>query len=111
MLTYVFLFIIAAILIFQGTQLIGEINDPLGSVPAEVALPENAARRWGERLIGFGGITLLLGFLSFAIPRLSELFLPVMAIDALALGFFKLYLIFLGPRVDYMGKPTEGGHH
>jgi hypothetical protein len=111
MLTYVFLFIIASVLIFQGSQLIGEIKDPLGVVPTEVALPEKAARRWGERLIGFGCVTMLIGFLSYLIPSLFDLFLPVMAIDVLALGLFKLYLIFVGPRVDYIGKPTEGGHH
>jgi hypothetical protein len=111
MLTYVFLFIIAAVLIFQGTQLIGEIKNPLGVMPAEVALPEKVARRWGERLIGFGCVTMLFGFLSFPFPTLFEYFLPVMAIDGLALGFFKLYLIFVGPRVEYIGKPTEGGHH
>jgi hypothetical protein len=111
MLTYVFLFIIASVLIFQGTQLIGEIKDPLGVVPVEVALPEKAARRWGERLIGFGIVTLLLGLLSFPYPSLFEYLLPVMVIDGCALSVFKFYLIFVAPRVEYMGKPTEGGHH
>jgi len=111
MLTYVFLFIIASVLIFQGTQLLGELRNPLGVVPNEVSLPEKAARRWGERLIGFGCLTLLLGLLSFIYSYLYQYLLPTIIVDACALGVFALYLIFAAPKVQYLGKPSGDDHH
>ena len=111
MLTYVFLFIVASILIFQGTQLLGEIKAPLGVVPSEVALPEIAAKRWGERLVGFGCLTVLLGLLSFCYPSLEEYLVPTIIVDGCALGVFAVFLVFIAPRVEYIGKPTETEHH
>jgi len=111
MLTYVFLFITASVLIFQGTQLLGELRNPLGVVPNEVALPEKTARRWGERLLGFGCLTLLLGLLSFIYSSLCQYLLPTIIVDACALGIFAIYLIFVAPRVQYIGKPSGGDHH
>ena len=107
MLTYVFLFTVASILVFQGAQLLGELSNPLGVVPDELVLPEKNARRWGERLIGFGGLSLLLGLLSFLYPSLFEYLLPTIIIDGCALAVFALYLIFVAPRVQYIGKPTD----
>jgi hypothetical protein len=111
MLTYVFLFMTASVLIFQGTQLLGELRNPLGTVPNEVVLPERAARRWGERLIGFGCLSLLLGFLSFLYPSLFQYLLPTIVVDGCALGVFALYLVFAAPRVQYLGKPGKDDHH
>jgi len=107
MLTYVFLFLVASILVFQGAQLLGELSNPLGVVPDELALPEKSARIWGERLIGFGCLTFILGFLSFPYPSLVEYFVPTIVIDGCALAVFTLYLVFAAPRVQYIGKPTD----
>jgi uncharacterized membrane protein HdeD (DUF308 family) len=107
MLTYVFLFLAASALLFQGTQLIGEVRNPLGVVPSEVALPEKSQRRWGERLMTFGLLSMLLAFLSFCYPFLAEYLLPTIIVDACALGVFALYLVFFAPRVEYLGKPSE----
>ncbi|MDR1840375.1 MAG: hypothetical protein LBQ86_00405 [Holophagales bacterium] len=111
MLTYVFLFIAAFILVFQGAQLAGEIKNPLGVVPDEVALPESAARRWGERLIVIGCLTMLLGFLGFLYPYLEQFFIPAMIVDGCAIAVFALYLIFAAPRVQFIGKPSGDEHH
>jgi hypothetical protein len=111
MLAYVFLFLAASILVFQGTHLLGEIRGPLGAVPNELALPERAARRWGERLLGFGGLTMLIGVLSFPFHSLFGYFVPIIVIDGCALAAFALYLIFSAPRVQYLGKPSDDGHH
>jgi len=111
MLTYVFLFLVAFVLLFQGVHLVGEIRNPLGTVPAEVALPEKSQRRWGERLITFGLLSMLLGFLSFWYPFLNDYLVPVIVVDGCALGILALYLIFFAPRVEYMGKPSGGEHH
>jgi pilus assembly protein TadC len=110
MLTYVFLFLAASALLFQGAHLVGEIRNPIGTVPAEVALPEKSQRRWGERLFTFGLLSALLGFLSFWHPFLAEYLVPIIIVDGCALGIFALYLVFFAPRVDYMGKPGGGGH-
>jgi uncharacterized membrane protein HdeD (DUF308 family) len=111
MLTYVFLFLAASALLFQGAQLIGEVRNPLGVVPAEVALPEKSQRRWGERLFTFGLLSILLAFLSFRYPSLAEYLVPTIIVDGCALGVFALYLVFFAPSVDYMGKPSGGEHH
>jgi hypothetical protein len=111
MLTYVFLFLAASALLFQGAQLLGEAKNPLGVVPAEVALPEKSQRRWGERLATFGLLSMLLAFLSFWHPSLVDYLVPAIAVDGCALGVFALYLVFFAPRVDYMGKPSGGGGH
>ena len=111
MLTYVFTFLAASVLLFQGTQLLGEIKSPLGTVPAEVALPAGSAHRWGERLIGFGSFTLAMGFLSFPYPSLRQYLVPTVVIDGCALTVFAIYLIFVAPRVEYIGKPSEDSHH
>ena len=111
MLTYVFLFLTASILLFQGIQLLGEIKKPLGVVPSEVKLPENSTRSWGERFIGFGIFSLVIGFLSYPYPSLFQYLVPTIIIDGCALAVFTLYLIFVAPRVEYIGKPTEGEHH
>jgi len=108
MLTYVFLFIAASILIFQGTQLVGEIKNPLGTVPAEVALPEKQARRWGERLLGIGCLTMLLGFVVLVYPSFEQYLIPAIIVDGITLAIFALYLIFAAPRVQFMGEPGCG---
>jgi len=110
MLTYVFLFIVASVLLFQGVQLLGEIKNPLGVVPVEVVLPEKSARRWGERLIGFGGFTLIIGFLSFRYPTLTQYLVPVIIIDGCALAVFASHLVFFAPRVEFIGKPNTDEH-
>jgi pilus assembly protein TadC len=111
MLAYVFLFIAASALLFQGAHLLGEARRPLGVVPAEVALPERAQRRWGERLATFGLLSMLLAFLSFWLPPLAEYLAPAIAVDGCAFGAFALYLVFFAPRVRFIGGPSgDGGH-
>ena len=111
MLAYVFLFIAASVLVFQGVQLVGEIKNPLGVVPNEVALPGRVAHRWGERLLGIGCLTMLLGFLSFLFPFLEEYLIPAIIVDGCSLAIFALYLIFAAPRVQFIGKPSGDEHH
>jgi len=111
MLTYVFLFLVASVLLFQGLHLVGEIKNPMGTVQQELIFPERVARRWGERLMGFGGLTMLLGFLSFPFQSLVDYLLPIIIIDGCALAAFALYLIFAAPRVEYIGKPSDDAHH
>jgi hypothetical protein len=80
-------------------------------VPNELALPKLIARRWGERLFGFGGLSRLMGFLALWIPSLFQYLTPIIIMDGCALAVFAFFLIFLAPRVEYVGKPSEGGHH
>ena len=110
MLTYIFLFTAASVLVSQGAQLLGELSNPLGVVPDELVLPKKNARRWGERLIGFGSLSLLLGLLSFPYPSLFQYLLPTIIIDGCALAAFALYLILAAPRVQFTDKPADGDH-
>ena len=111
MLTYVFLFTVASVLLFQGVHLLGETEEPFGVVPEEVAFPSYCARSWGLRLVWFGSLTGLLGLLSFPFPSLAEYLVPTIIIDGCALAAFAVYLVFFAPRVQYIGKPTDSGHH
>ncbi|WP_306590088.1 hypothetical protein [Geothrix sp. 21YS21S-4] len=110
----IFYFILFAVLLFQGTHLAGEVKTPLGTLPEEVGQNPATAARWGAILIAsglLGGLAGLLGFrwAAFATAR-PALFILGVAILA-AYGF---WVIALGRRPEFIGKPTvadDHGHH
>jgi len=77
MLFLAFYFLLFLVLIFQGTQIAGEVKTPLGTLPEEVGQNPVASARWGILLIGvgfFGAAMGLLGFRSSTLRRPSVLF-------------------------------------
>lgn len=111
MLSYLFLYVLAAVLIFQGAQLLGELSGPLGTVPAEVKPRSVPAARWGGLLLAYGAATALAALLSHAYPwlrgALDHLKAAGLALEAL----FGFWLVF-GRKVDYVpAPPSEAEAH
>lgn len=113
MLFLVFYFILFAILIFQGTHVAGEVKNPLGTVPEEVGQTPLASARWGIVLIGLGLLGTLVGLASFSWAGLVALRHPLFYLGLATLVLFAFWVVFLGRRPEFMGKPTvdEHGHH
>jgi hypothetical protein len=111
MLSYLVLYVLAAILVFQGVQLLGELSSPLGVVPPEVKPAGGSAARWGGFLVTFGVAMALAALLSHMIARFQGALEPL-RVGALAIeGLFGLWLVF-GRKVDYTPVPvTDGGAH
>ncbi len=114
MLFLVFYFILFSILVFQGTHLAAEVKDPLGTVPEEVGQTPVASARWGLLLIGVGALGLLVGLASFRWTGLTAARTPLFCLGGSVLVLFALWIIFVGRKPEFMGKPTvldDHGHH
>ncbi|GLH68071.1 hypothetical protein [Geothrix edaphica] len=114
MLFLVFYFILFLVLIFQGTHVAGEVKSPLGTVPEEVGQGSLASARWGLLLIGTGFLGGIIGLLGFRWTGLVALRHPLMALGLAVLALFGLWVIFVGRKAEFIGKPTatDGhGHH
>jgi hypothetical protein len=114
MIFQVFYFILFAVLLFQGTHVAGEVKTPLGTLPEEVGQNPVASARWGILLISTGLLGALLGLLGFAAPALAALRPTLFALGVAVLALYALWVIFLGRKAEFMGKPavTDGhGHH
>lgn len=116
MLFLVFYFILFSVLIFQGAHVAGEVKQPLGTLPEEVGQAPEASSRWGALLVGTGLLGLLLALAGF---RWTSLAAARPAFFYLGLGVLAAYgfwVIFLGRRPEFIGKPTVAedhghGHH
>ena len=109
-----FYFILFVVLIFQGTHVAGEVKTPLGTLPEEVGQNPVAAARWGILLITVGFLGALLGLLSFGSPALAAGRPAFLAAGLGVLTLYSLWVIFLGRKPAFIGKPavTDGhGHH
>lgn len=107
----VFYFILFVVLIFQGTHVAGEVKTPLGTLPEEVGQHPVVAARWGILLIAVGFFGSAVGLLGFRSPALAA-FRP--AFFALGLGILALYglwIIFLGRKPEFIGKPAVADDH
>lgn len=116
MLFYAFFYLVAALLLFQGVHLLGEQRDPMGVVPAELALPAGAARVWGRLLVGVGLVGLVCGLVSHGLtPWVSRQVLTCLEVaEWLLMGIYGFWLVFIAKRVHYAGvaaAPTNHGHH
>jgi len=114
MIFLVFYFILFVVLIFQGTHVAGEVKTPLGTLPEEVGQNSVAAARWGILLITIGFFGALMGLLAFRYPSLATARPAFFALGVALLGLYSLWVIFLGRKAEFMGKPavTDGqGHH
>lgn len=114
LLFYVFYYLVAAVVIFQGAQVLGEQREPLGVVPEEVGQKPRPARMWGRLLVGMGVLDLLVGILSHPFAWHGTFPLRYLLYTSLLLiGAYGFYVIFLNRKVAYMGKPSAPahGHH
>lgn len=116
MLFLVFYFTLFVILVFQGTHLVGEVKTPLGTLPEEIGQNPVAAARWGVLLITIGFLGSALGLLGFRYPAMTALRPACFALGLGVLALFGVWVIFLGRKAEFMGKPTVAddpghGHH
>lgn len=114
MLFLVFYFLLFAVLLFQGTHVAGEVKNPLGTLPEEVAQNPVAASRWGLLLILVGLFGAALGLLSFRNPGLAKALPGFFAVGVASLIGYGLWVIFLGRKAEFIGKaaPVDNhGHH
>lgn len=115
MLFYITFYVLAAILLFQGAQLLGELaGHPLNAVPAEVKPTSPLASRWGGLLVAYGIAMAAVGLLSHAYEWLHG---ALTLLRGVAVGLevvYGLWLVF-GRKVEYVPAPVTSdeahGHH
>jgi hypothetical protein len=111
MLFLVFYFILFVVLVFQGTHIAGEVKTPLGTLPEEVGQNPVAAARWGVALILVGFLGAIVGLLGFRFPALAGIRPSLFGLGLGVLILFGFWVIFLGRRPDFMGKPAVADDH
>jgi hypothetical protein len=113
MLFYLFLYLLAAVLVFQGVHALGEQKTPMGVVPAEVRTEPARTAFWGGLLVAFGATLAAAGLLSHGNEWFVGALSPLRNLGLVILGLYGLQLVF-GRKVDYTPAPvapSEHGHH
>jgi hypothetical protein len=111
---YVVHYLLAGILIFQGVQQIEEQRAPMGFLPTEVVQKPAFHIFWGWTLLGLGAFATVMGLGSHAAPAMKPVLVPIDWVEMLAVAVFGFSLVFIGRKVEYIGKasaPVEHGHH
>ena len=114
LLSYTFFYLVAMVLVFQGTHAFGEPAEPMGVVPGEVAQEPGKATLWGGVLAIYGYLSLLVALLSHAYLGLQSLLPTMMALGFGLMASYGLYVIFFNRKVEYMGvsaTPAPHDHH
>jgi hypothetical protein len=114
MLFYISLYVLAAVLLFQGVHALGELSAPMGVVPAEVRTNPARAGFWGGFLVVYGSVTILAGLVSHFNDWLVPALAPLRGLGLVVLALYGLWLVF-GRKVDYTPAPVAAGaghdHH
>jgi len=113
MLFFISLFLLAAILVFQGVHLLGEQSEPMGVVPVEVRPDAVNAARFGGFLVAVGVVLIAAGVLSFSYPWLVAALAPLRGLGCFTLLAFSVWMVF-GRKIDYTPAPVAQdahGHH
>jgi hypothetical protein len=111
MLFLVFYFVLFVVLIFQGTHVAGEVKTPLGTLPEEVGQNPVSSARWGILLITTGFFGSAVGLLGFRSPALAAARPACFTLGVVVLALFGLWVIFLGRKAEFMGKPAVADDH
>ncbi len=107
-------FLLSLVLIFQGTHLAGEVSSPLGTLPEEVGQNPATATRWGILLIATGIFLAVLGLLGFRSATVAAARPGFFFLGLTVLVLYGLWVIFLGRKAEFIGKPAaadDHGHH
>ncbi|HOD33407.1 MAG TPA: hypothetical protein PKO12_08010 [Holophaga sp.] len=111
LLFYVFFYLVAFVLMAQGSQALGEVREPIGVVPGEVAQKPGPAQAWGGALVGLGVLDTLVGLLSHAYGWHGTFPLRCLFWTSLAaIGAYGLYILFFNRKVAYLGQPSVPSH-
>lgn len=114
LLSYTFCYLVATVLVFQGTHAFGEQSEPMGVVPQEVAQEPGKARLRGGILAAYGYVSILVTLLSHAYIGMQSLLPSLMAVGFGLMAAYGLYVIFFNRTVEYLGvasAPAEPHHH
>lgn len=103
-------FLLAAVMFFQGLHLQSEVTEPLGTVPEEVAQAPAPSAKWGSFLMVYGAMATAVGLAGFWWPFFEPLRRPVLYVGLGGLAVFAIWLLFVAPKVDYVGKPSASDH-
>ena len=109
MLFYLSFYVLAAILIFQGTQMLGELSGPLSVVPAETKPAPSPAARFGGFLLTYGAAMVLTGLLSHEFDWFQGSLALLRGAGVAVEAVFGLWLVF-GRKVDYTPAPSQEAH-
>jgi hypothetical protein len=104
-------FVLFVVLIFQGTHVAGEVKTPLGTLPEEVGQNSVSSARWGILLITTGFFGSALGLLSFRSQALASARPTFFGMGVLVLTLFGLWVIFMGRKAEFIGKPAVADDH
>jgi len=110
MLVYLFVYVLAAVMLFQGVNLLVEPGSEDKVVPPEVSPAPASASRWGGFLVACGAVLAVAGILSHLVPALEVVLVPLRNLGFVALAVYGLRLVF-GGKVDYTpAPPAEEAH-
>jgi hypothetical protein len=111
MFLYLSVYILAAVMLFQGVNLLVEQGAPTGVVPPEVRPADAPASRWGSYLAMFGAVLAVVGILSHAYAWLATVLAPLRNLGFASVAAYGLWLVF-GRKVNYLPAPGGGqGSH
>lgn len=112
LLSYISLYVLAAVMIFQGSQMLGELaGNPLNQVPVEVKPTPSPAARWGGFLVTYGAAMAITGLLSHGFDWFEGSLGLLRGFGIAVEALFGLWLVF-GRKVDYTPAPsTEAPAH
>ena len=110
MLVYISVYVLAAVLLFQGVNLLGEQSAPTNVVPAEVRHAGVPGSRWGGYLTAYGAILALAALLSHSYGWLTGALVPLRNLGFASMAVYGLWLLF-GRKVDYTpAAPAPDAH-
>ena len=110
MLSYIFVYLLAAVLMFQGVNLLGEQSVPTVVVPGEVRPASVPASRWGGYLVAFGALLAGAALSSLVCPWLAGALPALRNLGFISMAVYGLWLVF-GRKVDYTPQPPSREAH
>jgi hypothetical protein len=107
MLVYLSVYLLAAVLIFQGFNLLTETCEPTKVIPAEVRQPADSARPWACALVACGTVLVAAGLLSHAYGGRQAVVMLRNVAFLVEIGY-GCWLV-LSRKVDYTPAPVAHG--
>ena len=107
---YMFSYLLAAVLFFQGLHLFQETKAPLGAVPDEVKQETPASQKWGAALITWSVLLAGVALLSYTYPGFASAVVPLRNTGMVIGAAFGIWVVFMGRTVEYMGTPSADDH-
>jgi hypothetical protein len=110
MLLYLSVYVLAAVLLFQGVNILGEQNTPTGVIPVEVRPAARPAKCWGVYLVAYGALLALTALMSHGCPWLASGLALLRTLGFISMAVYGLWLVF-GRKVDYTpAAPSREAH-